>query len=594
MNKIATAATLLASVCVCASAQAQSAKNRAPRAASYEYSPYEQETIDLTLAHLKREPDWHPEGKVIEAIDIVTLEVSERRDPLPRFVNIFHVVSKRSTIEREVLVRPGDVYDSVRIEESARNLRALVQLSVVLCVAVKGNDPRRVRLVVITKDIWSLRLNSDINYSSGGLEYLSLQPSEMNLFGTHHTAGLRFYLDPASVTFGAQYVVPRLTSYQLRSSVMGEAIWNRNTGEAEGSAGHFVLGTGLITDRTKWWWRSTTTWRNEMTRRFVNAKLAYYDAPLTPQDDRIPFVYRTRRAVHRTSVTRSWGWRYKDDIGFGVEFDLRQYAVPDYDNVDPRALKQWRELWVPKSFTRLSPFVQYDTYSTDHMRVLDFEILGLQEDFSLGHRGIVKVYPALKDVGSTRSLVGVFSAGQYTFALRDGLVRVAMENDSQIEREGVSNGVVVASWRAITPRLGFGRVLVDTSAVYRYRNDLNRGSTIGGNDRLRGYPSNYLVGRSLVTTNLEFRSRPVELLKFQLGSVAFYDSAMVFHNRANAEAHQSVGVGVRALLPQLDRVAFRLDVGFPLSAHRLPPGVSKASFFVGVGQAFSMPSIQVP
>lgn len=183
--------TLLGLV-VSPAAFAQSTSSQAPSSTTYDYSPYEQEAIDLTLKRLHAKIDPSPEGKIVEAIDIVTLEVIEPRDPLPGFLNVFHVVSRRSTIEREVLIKKGETYMQVRADETARNLRRLPQLSVVICLPLRGSTPQRVRLLVITKDIWSLRLNSDVRFSSGGLELLALQPSEINLFGTHHTATLRF------------------------------------------------------------------------------------------------------------------------------------------------------------------------------------------------------------------------------------------------------------------------------------------------------------------------------------------------------------------------------------------------------------------
>jgi len=375
-----------------------------------------------------------PEGKIIERIEIVRLEVVEPRDPFPTAVNVFHVVSKRATVDRELLVRTGDRYHQVLVEETARNLRALVQFSVVLCVPVRGTQPDRVGLVVITKDIWSLRLNSNIQYDPGGLESLILQPAEINLFGSHHTVAVLFALDPASWTSGAQYIIPRLSPYLLHASVAGNVIVNRDTGRPEGSYGMYSLGKPLLTSRTAWSWLITTTWLYETTRRFVDARQATFDASGTPEDDAIPYEYLTRDVLHRTSVTRSFGWAVKNDVSFGFEYDRRHYEVPEVASVDPVALQEFQDQRVPSSATRLSPFVQYAGYSTDHMRVLDFETLGLQEDFQLGHSVVVKLYPAVEGFGSSRTLFGVFAGAQYTVPFGDGLVRVGLESETETHR----------------------------------------------------------------------------------------------------------------------------------------------------------------
>lgn len=575
-------------------ASAQPASSQTPSSTTYDYSPYEKEAIDLTLKRLHGEIDRSPEGKIVEAIDIVTLEVIEPRDPLPGFLNVFHVVSKRSTIEREVVLKKGSPYVQVQADETARNLRSLPQLSVVICLPLRGSTPERVRLLVITKDIWSLRQNSDIRLSSNGLELLALQPSEINLFGLHHTATLRFLLDPASYTLGAQYTIPRISPYHLRISALGNVIVNRDNGRPEGSSGGLSIGSGIVTDQTRWRWRISTTWLNEMTRRFVNAKIATFDWDQTEEVERIAFAYRSLEITHRTAVTHSWGWHMKDDVTFGLEFRHRTYTVPADNSVSEQAIEQFKKTYVPVSATRLSPFVQYDTYTTDFLRVLDFETLGLQEDFRLGHYGILKLYPAVRGAGSSRTLMGIYSATQYTFATGDGLIRAGLEAHSEVQPDRVSDASFEAKWRAITPRLGFGRLLVDATIVRRYRNDSNQTTMIGGNNRLRGYPSNFLVGQDIAVNNLEFRTQPLELLKFQLGAAAFYDVAAMGHAGQRTELHQSVGVGLRTLFPQFDRIVFRLDVGFPIAKESLAPGVSRVSFYASVAQAFPMPSISAP
>jgi hypothetical protein len=44
----------------------------------------------------------------------------------------------------------------------------------------------------------------------------------------------------------------------------------------------------------------------------------------------------------------------------------------------------------------------------------------------------------------------------------------------------------------------------------------------------------------------------------------FYDAGSVYQRLAQARLHQALGAGVRVLFPQLNRTAFRLDVGTPI------------------------------
>jgi hypothetical protein len=236
--------------------------------------------------------------------------------------------------------------------------------------------------------------------------------------------------------------------------------------------------------------------------------------------------------------------------------------------------------------------VQYQGYTTNFVRVLDFETLALQEDFRLGHNVILRLYPSSSDVVSSRTLLGVFAAAQYTVPVSDGLVRVGAESQTEIESRKLADARITGFWHLVSPRLGFGRLVHNSRLDYQYRNYLNRRMMLGGNGRLRGYPSNYDEGSSLITSNLELRTRPVEVLSLQLGGAAFYDVGDAFDRIESLRIKQAVGFGIRALFPQLDRYVFRTDVGFPVARGPLPADVAAWSFYVSFEQALAVPNVE--
>jgi hypothetical protein len=71
------------------------------------YSTYEQETIDEVLADKHLAQDAAPDGKTIERVDVVPLPPFEKRDILPRWLNVFHVTTRESVDRDEVLLREG-------------------------------------------------------------------------------------------------------------------------------------------------------------------------------------------------------------------------------------------------------------------------------------------------------------------------------------------------------------------------------------------------------------------------------------------------------------------------------------------------------
>ena len=57
-----------------------------------------------------------------------------------------------------------------------------------------------------------------------------------------------------------------------------------------------------------------------------------------------------------------------------------------------------------------------------------------------------------------------------------------------------------------------------------------RSRSLGGDSRLRGYPSGSFVGKDFVAANLEFRSRPFELLSVQFAGALFFDAGDAFND----------------------------------------------------------------
>jgi hypothetical protein len=626
-------------------AQAQAAPPSAVRLNAY--SAYERQTIVDALASLRATEDRAPEGKTLEDIDVLTLEVFERRDlVLPgvlTFFNVFHATTRRYVIEREILIRRGRPYRQALVDDTVRNLRTLPQLSLVLALTTQGSTADKVRLVVITKDVWSLRPNWNLQLTSGGLQSLSAQPAETNLAGTHQVVNGNFILQPNSLILGAGYTNPRLQGTRLLLVPSANIILNLPTGKPEGSYGQLVVGQPLYSPLVEWAWDAEAAWTDSIVRRYVNASLSSFNDPATGKS--IPFAYRTSQFDTQYTLTRSYGWATKHDVTLGASVSAVSYpstpqelrnALPS-GMYDLQTAKDFIANEVPNGDNRVGPFVQYHTYSKTYGRLLDFDTLGLQEDFRLGHDVFLNVYPVLKAFGSSRDFVGFDAAAAYTFRMGDALARFAIESIAEVQtvsacptRPGVpapssTSGPVCDSSiepavHLVSPTALIGRFVFDAHLLYRFTNYLNQVEYLGGDTRLRGYPASYFTGYDIMDSNLEFRTRSVDILSAQVGFVGFYDVGDAFNTwgagpqsfcravgntksaspPSNFCPAQSLGVGLRILFPQLDRTVFRGDIGFPLGegraapfegshngADRLPP----VSFFITLGQAFTTPTI---
>jgi hypothetical protein len=367
---------------------------------------------------------------------------------------------------------------------------------------------------------------------------------------------------------------------------------NRATGATEGTYGSLTAGQPLYSGLAHWSWDAVVQWEDVVTRRYVNAQLSSYIDPTTGLA--VPYQYRTSLYGTQYDLTRSFGWDTKHDLTLSAGINRVVYRVPS-TGLNPTAVSDFIRDRVPLSDTSVGPSLRYRTYSRRYLRVIDFDSLALQEDYVLGHDITLRASPSFRALGGSRDVVDLYAAAQYTFAIRDGLARVSFSTDNGIEPSRISDAVVTPWAHIVTPTIAnLGRIVVDGGLEYRWRNYLRNYEIVGGDDRIRGFPTNFFVGTDLVVYSVELRTRPVEILSCQLGGVAFYDAADAFNGFSQLEPYQSTGFGFRALFPWLDRVVFRGDIGFPLKRPVDPATgalIPPYGFIVSFGQAFSVPSV---
>ena len=202
----------------------------------------------------------------------------------------------------------------------------------------------------------------------------------------------------------------------------------------------------------------------------------------------------------------------------------------------------------------------------------------------------------LRAAGPTRDFLGVSAAAQYTVPLGDGLARAGVSSLTEATPDALTDASFAAGFRAVTPKTGLGRLVVDLSALRRYRNYLNRQSLLGGDERLRGYPSNVFQGKDVVLANFEFRTRPVEVASCQIGLAFFYDLGDVFDGGSAPFAFrvrspkQSVGAGSARSSPaqplRPPRRRRRAARARPFPEQGVVAPVDPVGFFVSFEQAF--------
>jgi hypothetical protein len=118
-------------------------------------------------------------GVEIERHDVFTGDVA--RSFYGRLANSLHIVTRDATIRRELLLKPGQPYDSALAAESARNLRRLGVFRQVAVDTFRSDSGLMLRYV--TDDGWSTK--ADFRFGSTGDEVTwTIGAYEDNLLGT--------------------------------------------------------------------------------------------------------------------------------------------------------------------------------------------------------------------------------------------------------------------------------------------------------------------------------------------------------------------------------------------------------------------------
>ena len=128
----------------------------------------------------------------------------------------------------------------------------------------------------------------------------------------------------------------------------------------------------------------------------------------------------------------------------------------------------------------------------------------------------------------------------------------------------------------------------------RFANYLNRKLTLGGESRLRGYPSG-AWGENVLACNLELRSRPAEYGTVQLGATAFLDAgAGLIEARARTCAIQSApACGWYSRSSSCMRVDWALPLELDAKVSRVT-SIFPGRFVVTLKQAFPLPTVDPP
>ncbi|HEX9394453.1 MAG TPA: hypothetical protein VF923_07370, partial [Gemmatimonadales bacterium] len=156
--------------------------------------------------------------------------------------NALHVTTHAGVIRRTLLFDAGDRYDSARVTESERALRALGIFRQVKLDTVRVGGRLAVR--VFTADGWSTKPQTNFS-SAGGSVRWELGMVEQNFLGTATTLAAVYRHNPDRTGLDLQYVSPHF--FSRRTTLAAEYI-----GFSDGKWGIWQLGRPFYQTSARW------------------------------------------------------------------------------------------------------------------------------------------------------------------------------------------------------------------------------------------------------------------------------------------------------------------------------------------------------
>jgi len=476
----------------------------------------------VSLAQSSKERQATPSSPVVDSVRIVRENVFDRSEStnwLFTAANKVHVVTREYVVTRELLVKPGEPYDSATVAETERNLRKLgifrdVEIDTVRTESALG-------LNVTTYDSWTTQLYT--SFKAGGDQITwAIGVTEKNLLGTQNKASIRYTDDPDRSTTQFGVKLPRLWK-QLGITASYDEL-------SDGKRAMFNASAPFISNASK---------------KSVGLELNYNDGDVLRFFEGEPDASDTVRHL-LTQGRASVGWAARaSSLGFvrlGTRLQVRRedFTEPASSPTTPDERSFFSEL-------EFSVEASQTQFSVVH----GYRNLGGREDVDLSRTVRLAVWLAPSAWGYERTGVGpaisLFAGKPFDKGLFRGFATAEVRASGLFTSEGLDSGTVVtAAVLALQPAT---RHSVVFNADLGWRKDPRPGDEfdLGLSFGPRGFPLHAFTGDRGFFTTAEYRwmATPDLWGLAAIGLAAFADYGGAWYHGSARRSGTDVGVGIR-------------------------------------------------
>lgn len=533
---------------------------------------YERDHVERAATGRGLEPISAKTGTRIDFVTLHRYPVFVDFESIPQFPNYIHILTKKRVIKREVLLEKGTPYQPDLVAESVRNLRGLGVFSLVAATPVRDAKTTRIGLLIVTRDLWSLRLESRFQFTGGHVDRVTAQLTERNLLGRGRLVSARFAMDSFTQSTGGLYVDPRVSGQRYYLTASADAVFRREDHRYDGFKTFLSFGRPFYNLAQRWGFTAWVQYQQMGGRHTRQGQLLAYDDPETDDTEFIPRLWHSESVGSEVSASYQAGrrWIFRSSLGLGVLHYVAE-TVPEsgLNGYSLDTQRQFEADVVPEDQRWIYPLVSASLFTNRYRTYRNLAGYALSEDVQLGLSSAIRLRSPLKALGSSVNVLLLGSHLVYRSAYwADGLLEVAggWQSRYRPDESSLRDRAYLVRARIASPYLGFGR-FVNRNDWIMYDDSVRAYPlTLGGHNGLRGYASQQFLsfGGRRIRSNVEFRSAPVRFFTARGGLVGFYDAGVLYGGSLETGLRQSVGIGLRMVIPQASRFTYRFDFGVPV------------------------------
>lgn len=493
------------------------------------------------------------------APDTIRAVVIDRRDIFDpqeqswfaRAANGLHVMTRAHVVERELLFEAGEPYDSAKIAESERNLRAVGVFRRVRIDTVRTDSGLVAR--VVTRDGWSTQADWRFR-SAGGDVALTIGLVEANLLGTATSAAVRYSRNPDRSTVTLGFRQPRLFAGTVGLGLTYEDRSDGMTAAAALERPFFSLASrsafGIAAER-----------RDERVLRFFNGEDVASDS------------LRRHYTLVRASAARSLRPSRAGYLRAGLTAQLRR------DDFRPESASGD----FPSTVT--AAVGGYLTWSrAAYLVARGVAGFAREEDVDLGFTVRVRLLAAPKLFGYERDGLGPQASARVGFRLPSGFAYAEALGQGLVSTAGVDSGAVQLAGTAVLQPASRQLAVLHLEGGWLESPLLGSEFDLGLGEGPRAFGSHAFTGDRMVFATAEYRYTVADDLfgLVGLGMAGFVEHGGAWYAGSRRRLGWDAGIGIRlGTSRSADTEALRFDL-----ARRFANDVESGGWVVVVGKGF--------